>query len=290
MDIWEANTMGEAYTPHPCSVTSQTACTGDDCGNGSDNRYDSVCDKDGCDFNSFRMGDKSFLGPGLTVDTTKPITVVTQFITNDNTASGTLTEIRRLYVQNGKVIPNSNSTIAGVTGNSITDSYCDAQKTAFGDNNQFKAKGGLKAMGDAFQKGMVLVLSIWDDYAVNMLWLDSTYPTTGSPSTPGVGRGNCSTTSGKPADLESQTSIQVTYSDIRVGPIGSTYSSTGSNPSSPSSSASAPASSQTTGGGGTTGATAAHYGQCGGIGWTGPTVCASPYTCKASGQYYSQCL
>jgi len=40
----------------------------------------------------------------------------------------------------------------------------------------------------------------------------------------------------------------------------------------------------------TGGATAAHWGQCGGQGWTGPTVCASPYTCKASNQYYSQCL
>jgi endo-1,4-beta-xylanase len=37
-------------------------------------------------------------------------------------------------------------------------------------------------------------------------------------------------------------------------------------------------------------ATAAQWGQCGGIGWTGPTVCASPYTCTASNQYYSQCL
>lgn len=31
------------------------------------------------------------------------------------------------------------------------------------------------------------------------------------------------------------------------------------------------------------------YGQCGGIGWTGPTTCASG-KCTASGQYYSQCL
>ncbi|KAG8982215.1 hypothetical protein FRB90_006956, partial [Tulasnella sp. 427] len=33
-----------------------------------------------------------------------------------------------------------------------------------------------------------------------------------------------------------------------------------------------------------------HYGQCGGQGYTGPTVCASPYTCQVSNQYYSQCL
>ncbi|KAF8900886.1 glycosyl hydrolases family 11-domain-containing protein, partial [Gymnopilus junonius] len=36
--------------------------------------------------------------------------------------------------------------------------------------------------------------------------------------------------------------------------------------------------------------TAAHWDQCGGIGFTGPTVCAAPYTCQASNPYYSQCL
>jgi hypothetical protein len=38
------------------------------------------------------------------------------------------------------------------------------------------------------------------------------------------------------------------------------------------------------------GATQTHYGQCGGVGWTGPTSCASPYTCTFSSAYYSQCL
>ncbi|KAG9023911.1 hypothetical protein FRB95_012317, partial [Tulasnella sp. JGI-2019a] len=36
--------------------------------------------------------------------------------------------------------------------------------------------------------------------------------------------------------------------------------------------------------------TAAHYGQCGGIGWTGATVCASPFVCTYSNAYFSQCL
>nr|AWM99265.1 lytic polysaccharide monooxygenase 9 [Rhizophlyctis rosea] len=35
---------------------------------------------------------------------------------------------------------------------------------------------------------------------------------------------------------------------------------------------------------------AAKYGQCGGIGWTGPTCCQSGSTCNASGSYYSQCI
>ncbi|KAK6532170.1 hypothetical protein TWF694_003330 [Orbilia ellipsospora] len=37
-------------------------------------------------------------------------------------------------------------------------------------------------------------------------------------------------------------------------------------------------------------ATQTLYGQCGGIGWTGPTVCASGSTCTFGNDYYSQCL
>ena len=32
------------------------------------------------------------------------------------------------------------------------------------------------------------------------------------------------------------------------------------------------------------------YGQCGGNGWTGGTSCVSPYTCKITNEWYSQCL
>ncbi|KAI0364218.1 hypothetical protein BV20DRAFT_875982 [Pilatotrama ljubarskyi] len=37
-------------------------------------------------------------------------------------------------------------------------------------------------------------------------------------------------------------------------------------------------------------ATAPQYGQCGGQGWTGATVCPSGWTCTVSNPYYSQCL
>ncbi|TFK70566.1 acetyl xylan esterase [Pluteus cervinus] len=40
----------------------------------------------------------------------------------------------------------------------------------------------------------------------------------------------------------------------------------------------------------TSGQQAPHWAQCGGQGWTGPTVCAAPYTCQAANQWYSQCL
>jgi cellulose 1,4-beta-cellobiosidase len=217
MDIWEANLNSAAVTPHSCSTTSQTMCDGDSCGGTySATRYAGSCDPDGCDFNSYRMGDTTFYGPGLTVDTTKKFTVVTQFIGNP------LTEIKRFYVQNGKVIPNSQSLIPNVTGNSITTPFCDAQKAAFGDTYTFKDKGGLTNMGQALEAGMVLVMSVWDDHYANMLWLDSTYPTTATG--PGKARGTCAVTSGVPADVEAKApASSVTYSNIKTGPINSTF-------------------------------------------------------------------
>ncbi|RDB30353.1 hypothetical protein Hypma_007192 [Hypsizygus marmoreus] len=35
---------------------------------------------------------------------------------------------------------------------------------------------------------------------------------------------------------------------------------------------------------------AAAWGQCGGIGWTGPTACTSGYKCSVANVYYSQCI
>ncbi|KAF8862265.1 glycoside hydrolase, partial [Acephala macrosclerotiorum] len=125
------------------------------------------------------------------------------------------------------VIPNSQSTVSGVTGNSLSDSWCAAQKTAFGDQNVFATKGGLKTMGDSLKKGMVLVMSVWDDHIANMLWLDAPYPPDKDAATLGVSRGMCGRDSGAPASVESvSVSASVTYSNIEWGPIGSAYTGT----------------------------------------------------------------
>jgi len=145
----------------------------------------------------------------MTVDTTKKFTVVTQFIKGSN---GELSEIKRFYVQNGKVVPNSESTIEGNPGNSITAEFCDAQKIAFSDRDTFKDKGGMSQFSKGVAAPMVLVMSLWDDHYSNMLWLDSTFPTDASPDEPGKGRGTCDTSSGVPAEIESsQASNQVIY-------------------------------------------------------------------------------
>jgi cellulose 1,4-beta-cellobiosidase len=227
LDIWEANSISTAFTTHPCTVDQYAPCTGIDCGdNASGDRYNGVCDKDGCDFGHYRMGDKTYYGPGanFAVDSSKPVTVVTQFLTSDGTANGDLIEMRRFYVQNGVKIENSKANFPGFPAfDSINEEMCVATKKLFGDVDDHSVKGGLKAMGDAMKQGMVLVMSLWDDHDVNMLWLDSNFPADADPSAPGVARGSCPTTSGVPADVEaSNPTATVKYSNIRFGPIGST--------------------------------------------------------------------
>jgi cellulase len=278
MDIWEANANATALTPHPCE------------GN--------TCDKSGCGFNPYAQGDHTYYGNGGTVNTLKPFTVITQFYTNDNTTSGTLTEIRRLYIQNGQLIQNAVSS-SGL--DSITASWCSSS------DSTAASLGGLTTIGKALGKGMVLVFSIWNDNSQYMNWLDS-----GSS-------GPCSSSAGNPATIEKQTpGTYVTFSNIRWGDIGSTFSasSSGSGSSSSSSSSSSsissstscvgscgglPLTTTTTSGSTTTsqtitttttpsGRAQSHWGQCGGNGWTGPTVCASPFTCQVQNAWYSQCL
>jgi cellulose 1,4-beta-cellobiosidase len=254
------------------------------------------------------MGNHTFYGPGLTVDTTSKFTVVTQFLTDDGTSTGTLSEIKRFYVQNGNVIPNSQSDVPGVTGNSIRTDFCAAQKVAFNNTNGYAAHGGMASMTSAFQDGMVLVMSLWDDYYADCLWLDSTYPTDSDPSVPGNARGTCPITSGVPATVEAQDpNAYVIYENIKVGAINSTFSgtligggggggvgggvsstttATSSKPVSTTSIAPVSSSSAPSTGGGTAG----HWAQCGGLSYQGHTVCGSPYTCQAQNSYYSQCL
>jgi Glycosyl hydrolase family 7 len=69
-------------------------------------------------------------------------------------------------------------------------------------------------MSSALKGGMTPVMSVWDDHYANMLWLDSTYPTTSSG--PGAARGTCGVSLGVPADVESKSpGASVTYSTSR---------------------------------------------------------------------------
>jgi cellulase len=162
MDILEANSQANAFTPHPCR-------------NGG-------CDKGGCGYNPYASGQRNFWGPGKTVDTGRPFTVVTQFVAS----GGTLTRIDRKYIQNGRTI-NSPGNI----------SNCGS--------------GGMQAMGDALKRGMVLAMSIWNDATQNMNWLDQ-----GNNGPCQAGRGTPSNIQSQSPNTH------VIFSNIRWGEIGST--------------------------------------------------------------------
>jgi len=229
VDLWEANSMSQAYTMHSCTVDEQTRCDGVDCGDNPDHRFDGVCDKNGCDYATYRLENYQFYGPGseFQIDTTEPFTVTTQFVTSDGTDSGEIVEARRVYSQKGKTIVNPSSTLQGKKHDSITNDFCSDWVATTKDGSNFMQKGDMKSVDIGFKKGMVLVLSMWDDHEANMLWLDSTYPVDGSG--PGVKRGTCATTSGDPKDVEKNyPHSSVTYSNIKYGPIGSTTGGAGS--------------------------------------------------------------
>jgi cellulose 1,4-beta-cellobiosidase len=224
IDIWEANQHSSAFTMHSCQADGQTRCEGTDCGdNASGDRFKGICDKNGCDMQSYRLGEKKFFGPGsdFKIDTTKPVQVTTQFITEDNTDSGKLKEVKQLYHQNGQTIEHSMYTVNGNQHDRITTDFCKDWVAETQDGTNFLEKGGLGSIDTALEKGVVLVMSLWDDHEANMLWLDSTYPK--DATTPGSVRGTCAKTSGVPKDVESQqANAKVTFSDIKYGAIGST--------------------------------------------------------------------
>jgi cellulase len=200
MDIWEANSAATALTPHACNVTGLYECNGAEC------LFDGVCDQWGCGFAPYSEGDHGFYGRGLTVDTNRIFTVVTQFPVFPN---GTLKEIRRLYIQDGKLIQNALVNITGspLDGTNVIDTaYCA------GSASRFMEDGAIAGIGDAMARGMVLIFVIWWDSGGYMNWLD-----TGSS-------GPCNTTEGNPTVIvEVQPDPVITFSNVKWGEIGSTY-------------------------------------------------------------------
>merc|ERR1712000_137603 len=143
---------------------------------------------------------------------------------------GKLTDVKQFYTQNGKTIEHPSYTVNGNQHKTITDDFCKDWVAETQDGTNFLDKGGLGAMEKAIDAGVVLVMSLWDDHYANMLWLDSIYPV--DSTDPGAARGTCGTSSGVPADVESQhPDSHVVFSDIKFGPIGSTGSDPSPTPS-----------------------------------------------------------
>jgi cellulase len=188
MDVWEANEYATALTAHACE-------------NGD-------CDTGGCQVNPYKI-DEEFYGPSTSdiINSAESFQVVTQFIAT----SGSLSEIKRFYIQNGKQSPSYN----------INTTYCSGSPY-----------GGLTTVGAALNSGVVVVFSFWWSDG-GMTWLDE------SPNGP------CTT--------ENFASGSVTFGSLKIGPIGSTYSSGSSSTSSTSAAAAATSTSTSTSSASTTG-------------------------------------
>jgi len=79
----------------------------------------------------------------------------------------------------------------------------------------------MQAVGTALDRGMVLVMSLWDDPTSHLHWLDSSSPGMLPPNTPGYVRGPCTRAQGYDVETVNQAAF-TTISNIRYGPIGST--------------------------------------------------------------------
>lgn len=195
----------------------------------------------------------SYYGPGDTVDTSKTFTIITQFNTDNGSPSGNLVSITRKYQQNGVDIPS-----AQPGGDTI--SSCPSAS----------AYGGLATMGKALSSGMVLVFSIWNDNSQYMNWLDS------------GNAGPCSSTEGNPSNiLANNPNTHVVFSNIRWGDIGSTTNSTAPPPP-PASSTTFSTTRRSSTTSSSPSCTQTHWGQCGGIGYSGCKTCTSGTTCQYS--------
>ncbi|GJE86057.1 glycoside hydrolase family 74 protein [Phanerochaete sordida] len=103
--------------------------------------------------------------------------------------------------------------------------------------------------------------------------------TAGAAPPPTSSASSVSSTSSVHSSTSTTSSV---HSSTSTTSSSASHSSSSSSHSSSASSSSASASS--------TGTLQTGYGQCGGIGWTGPTACVAGFTCTVSNPYYSQCV
>ncbi|PYH97044.1 putative endo-beta-1,4-glucanase celB [Aspergillus ellipticus CBS 707.79] len=176
MDIFEGNAYANHYAAHPCIADK--------------------CSSSGCIFNPYLAGARSFWGLGLDVDTSRPLTVITQFLTDDNKTSGVLVEIRRMYIQDRKLIHNIPAS-RGLGSCTHADPLSHSL--------------GLSPMGESLARGMVMALSLWGDAEQGLQWLD------------GGDAGPCDSSGSDPASTRRHPEPRVVFSDMRWGEIGSTF-------------------------------------------------------------------
>jgi cellulase len=185
VNLQNANQKAIQFAFHPCQTFGRQPSG-------------SPCDAVGCGFNAYKYGQTSFWG--TSISTQQTVTVVTQFL-----GQGTvLNEIRRFYIQNGRILDNAAVRIGGSSFDSITDNFCQSAGFATGDWHT------LNKLGESFGRGLVLVFSLWD--ADDLGWLDGQNGQNGP----------CSPQPRSQIEL-GHPDMTVTWSNLKVGDLDCTY-------------------------------------------------------------------
>jgi len=213
LHLWRANAQKASMSMHPCSVDKATRCQGDACG--STTSWGLCQGRGGCELPALgRSGDNLF-GGGGSIDTTKPFTVVTRFLTDDGSDTGELFGIQRFFVQDGRIIDNVADDSGGAA---VTEAYCMAQMATSGGRQRRGSEmwngQSLHSLGEALDRGMVMVLALEDE--------------SGGPELTAAGTHlvPCPVDAGEPAARTAYPESSVRYWGFRHGPIGSTVEAT----------------------------------------------------------------
>ncbi|KAF3931447.1 hypothetical protein ABW19_dt0203172 [Dactylella cylindrospora] len=130
----------------------------------------------------------------------------------------------------------------------------------------------------------------WESYGgdTNTLWYDDIVIGSSRVGCSGVATttSRTTTTASRTTTTSSTTSSRTTTTSSRTTTTSSRTTTTSSRTTTTSSRTTTTTTSTTT----SAGPAQSQWGQCGGIGWTGPTSCVPPATCKVLNPYYSQCL
>jgi len=205
--LWRANAQDASLSMHPCSFDGAARCEGGACGSDASR---SLCEGEGgCELPAQGGSGDDLFGDGGFVDTTRPFTVVTRFLTDDGSDKGQLSAVQRLFVQDGRVIGGGVDADEISVSPQLTEAYCRDQAAASGQSKTWNGRR-LQTLGKALDRGMVMVLALEDETGLT------------NHSAGGHRLRPCPVDSGEPAARAAYAESMVSYWGFRHGPIGST--------------------------------------------------------------------
>ena len=163
-------------TSKPCTLDGLHTCRDYDCWD----PWTATCDRHGCDYNPFRVGNTDFFGRGKTVDTNEPFTYVPcprrrtiTTVANDGRVVTRFTEeaVTQFFIQDGVKIEAPAPVLDGfesIETGGISGEYCDVKAWEFQERDTFIELGGITRQNQILRQPLVLAMSIKDDVSSSL--------------------------------------------------------------------------------------------------------------------------